>query len=56
MRKLTFRIYLKKKVEMRDVVSPSPSRSALRVVKNAIHQSYVDQQATREKATTLRSN
>jgi hypothetical protein len=45
-----------KKVEMKDVVSPYPSKSALRVIKNALNKSYADQQVIREKATSLRNN
>lgn len=44
-----------KKVEMSDLVSPKPSKKAEKVVKVALHKSYSDQQAIRQKATAIRS-
>ena len=45
-----------RKVEMSDIVSPKPSRSASKVLKAALQKSYSDQQMIREKATTIRSH
>jgi hypothetical protein len=56
MHKLLRKIASTKKVEMRDIVSPTPSRNASKVLKAAIQKSYVDQQLIRDKAAAIRSN
>jgi hypothetical protein len=56
MHKILNKLSPKKKVEMRDVVSATPSKSAMRAVKNALQKSYIDQENIRTKASTIRSN
>lgn len=56
MHKILSKLTPKKKVEMRDLVSPRPSKSASRVLKTALKKSYADQQMIRERATAIRSN
>lgn len=56
MHKLLRRITTTKKVEMSDVVSPTTSRSASKVLKTAIKKSYTDQQTIRDKAAAIRSS
>lgn len=45
-----------KKVDINDIVSPKPSKSAIKVLKIALQKSYAEQQAIRRQATTIRSN
>jgi hypothetical protein len=45
-----------KKVEIDDIVSPTPSKSALRVIKVAIQKSYCEQQTIRKRASEIRNN
>lgn len=45
-----------KKVELKDVASPKPSRAAVKVLNGAIKRAYADQQAVSRKADMLRSN
>ncbi len=56
MHRFLHKLTTRKKVEMSDIVSPKPSRNASRVLKAALKNSYVDQQAIRDKATAIRSN
>lgn len=55
--KKTLKALLKpKKVELRDVASPKPSRAATRVLNDAVKQAYSDQQLTMKKAQAIRSS
>jgi hypothetical protein len=45
-----------KKVTLRDVASPKPSRAASRAVKGALIRAHKDQQMISKKAQTLRAN
>lgn len=56
MNKVIRKIIRPKKVELRDVASPSPSRAATRVIDGAVKQAYHDQQLTTRKAEALRSS
>ncbi|MGI9027945.1 MAG: hypothetical protein ACR2FM_03860 [Candidatus Saccharimonadales bacterium] len=56
MHKVIRKIIKPKKVELRDVASPTPSRAATRVLNDAVKQAYQDQQLTTRKADALRSN
>jgi hypothetical protein len=46
---------LTKKVQLSDVVSPKPSRSAERVLNGALERAHKDQEAISRKAKALRS-
>ena len=46
----------KKKVELKDVAAPKPSRAAARVLNDALERAYKDQQAISRKAASIRTN
>lgn len=56
MKKTIKTILRPKKVELRDVASPKPSRAATKVLNGALKRAYADQQAVSRKAEVLRSN
>ncbi len=45
-----------KKVDINDVVSPKPSKSAMKVLKVALQKSYAEQQTVRKQATAIRGH
>jgi hypothetical protein len=45
-----------KKITLREVASPKPSRTTLRILGEVLRRAYADQQATRHKAQEIRSN
>lgn len=45
-----------KKVDITDIVSPKPSKSAMKVLKVALQKSYSEQQTVRKQASAIRGN
>lgn len=45
-----------KKVDISEIVSPTPSKSAMKVLKVALQKSYTEQQSISKQATAIRSN
>ena len=56
MKNLITKLHMRKKVELRDVASPKPSRAAKRAVDSALKRAYKDQLEVTKKATLLRSS
>jgi len=56
MKKIIKLLHREKKVTLREVASPKPSRTTLRVLGEVLSRAYADQQATRLKAQEIRSN
>ncbi|MCL4357322.1 hypothetical protein M1512_00265 [Patescibacteria group bacterium] len=55
MKNLIAKLPIRKRVELRDVASPKPSRAAKRAVDSALRRAYKDQLEVTRKATLLRS-
>jgi len=45
----------RKKVTLRDIASPEPSRAARRVINYSLRQAYKDQKIVKQKARALRA-
>lgn len=56
MNKVISTVLRPKKVELRDVASPTPSRAASRAIDGAIKRAHSDQQSVSRKAQLIRGN
>ena len=56
MKKAALAIFRPKKVQLKDIVSPKPSRAATKVLDGAVKRAYEDQQLTIRKAQAIRSS
>ena len=56
MKKALKSIIKPKKVELKDVASPRPSRAALHVLNSALKRAYKDQKTLSKQAEFIRSN
>jgi len=56
MKNIIKRVVPQKKVQLKDVAAPEPSRAATRVLNGALERAYKDQQEITRKAEVIRSS